>query len=442
MTTPNEYNNSIYGQQCVWADRGGGEWVELYNPDPCNPIDISGYFFGNSVIDSPLCNGVSFRGIGGAFVFPQGTIIPPNGFCVLNGEFGKNVPAGYLVENGGKTVQVNLMDYSDRFCIAAPGNRFWLPDVGGWFALYDKDGVPQDAVYWGQTAADICADCTPCNPQKAGTFMGVLPSLADIPADRKNRIRYEMDVTKYKGLTPKRIPDGGAWSYQFYTEDNKGYCNDVCVNSYSSGCNGTASVAVASGSYTYQWNDPARQTTATASGLCEGTYCCTMTEKNTGDQEVLCVTVVRDIDDSVMDTTTVEAYIHEGDVYWFYGQKLTEAGVYYHREQDEFGCDKIIALQLGVKNIEITNTFSPNGDGINDFFVIKNIELYPNNHLLIFNRWGNRLYEGKPYMNNWDGRNYEGGNLGKDDLPVGTYFYILDLGDGSSVKKGFIYLAR
>ncbi len=115
-----------------------------------------------------------------------------------------------------------------------------------------------------------------------------------------------------------------------------------------------------------------------------------------------------------------------------------------HLFQNQYGCDSLVVLNLSVlsTDIAIPEGFSPNGDGINDSFVIKNIQLYPNNHLLIFNRWGNKLYEGKPYMNNWDGRNYEGGNLGTDNLPVGTYFYILDLGDGSKVRKGYIYLAR
>ncbi len=115
-----------------------------------------------------------------------------------------------------------------------------------------------------------------------------------------------------------------------------------------------------------------------------------------------------------------------------------------HLLQNRYGCDSLVVLNLSVLSTEVSipEGFSPNGDGINDYFVIKNIELYPNNHVLILNRWGNKLYEGNPYMNQWDGRNYEGGNIGTDVLPVGTYFYILDLGDGSKAKKGYIYIAK
>jgi gliding motility-associated-like protein len=134
------------------------------------------------------------------------------------------------------------------------------------------------------------------------------------------------------------------------------------------------------------------------------------------------------------------------DKYGFYYPIQNNVGLLQdsHLFRNQFGCDSLVMLNLSVLSTDIVvpEGFSPNGDGINDYLKIKNIELYPDNHLLIFNRWGNKLYEGKPYMNEWDGRNYEGGNLGTDELPVGTYFYILDLGDGSSVKKGFIYLAR
>jgi gliding motility-associated-like protein len=88
--------------------------------------------------------------------------------------------------------------------------------------------------------------------------------------------------------------------------------------------------------------------------------------------------------------------------------------------------------------------FSPNGDGTNDFFEIKGITAFPNNNVQIFNRWGNLIYEGNGYDNaavRWDGTNTSdsmstGGGL----VPEATYFYVIDLGDGSSVKKGYIYV--
>jgi gliding motility-associated-like protein/uncharacterized repeat protein (TIGR01451 family) len=90
----------------------------------------------------------------------------------------------------------------------------------------------------------------------------------------------------------------------------------------------------------------------------------------------------------------------------------------------------------------IPEGFSPNGDGINEYFVIRGIGNYPNNTIAIFNRWGNKVFEASHYLNTWDGRSTRGLKVGGDELPTGTYFYLLDLGDGSAIIKGTIYLNR
>ena len=92
--------------------------------------------------------------------------------------------------------------------------------------------------------------------------------------------------------------------------------------------------------------------------------------------------------------------------------------------------------------LNIPEGFSPNGDGINDKFVIRGIDNFPNNSILIFNRWGDKIYEASPYINEWDGKPSMGirdnGNL----LPSATYFYLLNLGDNSEIIKGTIYLNK
>jgi gliding motility-associated-like protein len=91
--------------------------------------------------------------------------------------------------------------------------------------------------------------------------------------------------------------------------------------------------------------------------------------------------------------------------------------------------------------IRIPDAFSPNGDGVNDLFVITNIESYPDNKFTVFNRWGNKVYEATPYTNQWDGTSQFGAAF-KEGLPESTYYYILDLGNGSEAYTGFIYLRR
>ncbi|MBN2756273.1 MAG: gliding motility-associated C-terminal domain-containing protein [Bacteroidales bacterium] len=91
-------------------------------------------------------------------------------------------------------------------------------------------------------------------------------------------------------------------------------------------------------------------------------------------------------------------------------------------------------------DIIVYDGFSPNGDGINDYFIIEGLDKRPNHKVTIINRWGNKVYEASPYLNDWEGTNMFGVSLGSDKLPVGTYFYIIDPGNGDPVKKGYIYL--
>jgi gliding motility-associated-like protein len=111
-------------------------------------------------------------------------------------------------------------------------------------------------------------------------------------------------------------------------------------------------------------------------------------------------------------------------------------------------CDEASVFVLVTDfNFMIPNAFSPNGDGINDYFEILGIEFYENNTISIINRWGNKVYEARGYgiSSNpvfWDGKSNTGFRIGNEELPTGTYYYILDLGDGQKPISGSIYLDR
>jgi len=90
--------------------------------------------------------------------------------------------------------------------------------------------------------------------------------------------------------------------------------------------------------------------------------------------------------------------------------------------------------------VSIPEGFSPNGDGTNDFFVIKGIKDFPNSKLIIFNRWGSIIYEAEGYQNDWDARAENSMTVGTEIVPEGTYYYIIDLGNGSKPVKGFVYI--
>jgi len=86
----------------------------------------------------------------------------------------------------------------------------------------------------------------------------------------------------------------------------------------------------------------------------------------------------------------------------------------------------------------VFNQFSPNGDGVNDFLVVLDIGTFPNNSIQIFNRYGQPVFEDANMTNDqvWDG------TRSGDQVPEGTYYYILDLGPDREVVKGWIQLIR
>ncbi len=82
------------------------------------------------------------------------------------------------------------------------------------------------------------------------------------------------------------------------------------------------------------------------------------------------------------------------------------------------GCLDVFNQDFSYQNCDlvIPNVFTPNADGINDLFEILNLEHYPMAHIVIYNRWGNKVFEHSDYYNNWwDGQNH----------PDGVYYYVI-----------------
>lgn len=89
----------------------------------------------------------------------------------------------------------------------------------------------------------------------------------------------------------------------------------------------------------------------------------------------------------------------------------------------------------------IPEGFSPNGDGVHDLFTLTCTE-GKTISIEIYNRWGNLIYKNTNYKNNWDGKANTGLGINGSDLPEGTYFYLINLNDGSDIQKGYITLLR
>ncbi len=118
-------------------------------------------------------------------------------------------------------------------------------------------------------------------------------------------------------------------------------------------------------------------------------------------------------------------------------------------------CDE---LPAGSCEPIVHNAFSPNNDGLNEWFQIDNfgdLECVPTNTVEIYNRWGILVFETNQYDNNtkvFRGKSEGRANVGGDDLPTGTYFYIINYQYNNSNtevpnlvsghKEGYLYLSK
>ena len=98
-------------------------------------------------------------------------------------------------------------------------------------------------------------------------------------------------------------------------------------------------------------------------------------------------------------------------------------------------CDPVVIIPQG---------FTPNGDGINDLFVMQGIEDVPVNNLKVFNRYGNLVYEMDNYANDWDGTtNMEKLNVSGRVLSSGTFYYVFETNHkATGVMTGYVFIQR
>ncbi len=89
-----------------------------------------------------------------------------------------------------------------------------------------------------------------------------------------------------------------------------------------------------------------------------------------------------------------------------------------------------------LKDPRIPNTFSPNGDGINDYWVIKFLNTYPNAKVNVFTRTGALVFSSKGYPQPWDG------NVKGKSVPVDTYYYIIEPENGKPPITGYVTIVK
>jgi large repetitive protein len=91
----------------------------------------------------------------------------------------------------------------------------------------------------------------------------------------------------------------------------------------------------------------------------------------------------------------------------------------------EFGCTSSDTVRVGVNiDLKVPTAFTPDSDGVNDVWNLKELAAYPDCNVAIYNRWGNKMYESDGYEIPWDGT-FKG-----EALPGGAYFFVINLNVG------------
>ena len=232
-----------------------------------------------------------------------------------------------------------------------------------------------------------------------------------------------------------------------------GWIDENC----SGGQPGSASVSISGGTaaYTYLWSDG--QIGTVASGLLSGTYTVTVTDANgctdttsVNIREVspieISIAVIHEIEfwengeATVVPAGSYVPYTYE----WSNGQTDPiatglSAGTYYITVTDDNGCSvsDTATIKRLLSDITIPTAFTPDGDGVNDVWEIDNIHLYPNSTVDVYNRWGGLLFTSDGYQVPWDGTARNG-----NPLPIGAYYYVIDLGNEDNPFTGAVTIIK
>lgn len=252
----------------------GHEYIELYNANACDSIDISCYLIGYNNGTGPL---------NGTFRFPLGTKIGPLSFLSIGGP------------NSNATI--NLTNFCSNPHLSTGNDRWYLPNGDGYLILWNNNGVAIDAVYWTFNPGEANKWGTDSDIQSAPTFIATgtsCPAVASLTGP--SGIPAASPIVHYAGVSPSigtvihRTTDGGStWASNATPTLNA--CNGTCavsnavnitaLNATNPGCgnnNGTISITQSGGTapYTYQWSNAA--TTATITALSAGVYQVTVTD--------------------------------------------------------------------------------------------------------------------------------------------------------------------
>ena len=95
-----------------------------------------------------------------------------------------------------------------------------------------------------------------------------------------------------------------------------------------------------------------------------------------------------------------------------------------------------VTVTVIAPGVIIPNTFTPNGDGINDYWNIDKLVTYPESLTLVYDRYGQKVFQSTGYAKPWDG------TTNGAPLPKGTYYYVIDLKNNTPKIAGWVELIK
>jgi gliding motility-associated-like protein len=211
--------------------------------------------------------------------------------------------------------------------------------------------------------------------------------------------------------------------------------------------------------YEYSVNGGSYQASGTFTGLAAAQYTITIRDGNLCTTDVL--VAVSGPEEIVIDPAVTPASctgIEDGSIvlnagggvppydYLWSNMEVTAdifellAGDYTVQITDASGCTVEYDIEVPLSGVEcllIPNAFIPNDDGMNDTWRIRDIESYPNASIKVYSRWGQLVFSSeRGYPTPWDGT-YKG-----KELPMDSYFYVIDLKNGGKVITGQVTIIR
>ncbi len=225
-------------------------------------------------------------------------------------------------------------------------------------------------------------------------------------------------------------------------------------------CEGDSTILIGSGGTLYSWSDGGTTKEHKVSPPIETTYILNVFNNGCSDKDSVVVSI-NDLpeisatasDYLILNGTTAKLQATGAGINGIYDWEppvdlndptienpvtsASEPTTYIVKGTDKNGCFDTALVRIDVAStIVYSDGITPNGDGLNDTWRIKLINEFPNATVHIYNRWGQKVFESSGYQNEWDG------TRNNKKLPVGTYYYLIDLGPNMKKHTGPITIMR